>query len=1068
MAQDDFQAELKRRRQQQSQQPSSDFQAELQRRRSAGSAQPTPPSAPPSIEEFRPPMGPAKAIGTVLATGFPGAPAVTSALGATFGKREEGESFTEAYQRKMRELGAEERQAKEELYPGMGTALQIGGSGLALTRAPLVGARVAKDATALAKAVAAGKRVTGAGIIGGVESAGRQGMDDKELSPVQSAALAAGLTGALEAGFPIAGATMRGISRIPGVQKMATTIAGPATEAITQARRGISDYLAPRFPQVAQAIEPIDVTRIQRQAASNLPGGVEGPTIASMQGGSEATIAAESQAAIAAREARLRARQAAEARKTAQADVQEAIRKVKDEEAALTALTRQRAAAVGEIGGTRAERLAQAARESTAEAKGAEKRIVSQEARAANKARVAAEEEARAAVRTAKDEEAALSSLARQQAEAITDVGATRVERLTGVAREATGEAKALQRQAGKEVTEATRATREQAKAAAESAVDEARAEAGAVVGQLRGRQPRGAARRLQETLRDKQLREGEESYRVIRGFGAPPQPDMALHTEIINDPQMRKLYDEVNRELMDEARRRPAGEGPSFRSLHLGDEDITELTLEGMDRLRRRLVEPQFRKDPNVVGLSASQKSAMLDKANRIEEQFLEGYGSDEAANALRNFRAQYRERFVRLAAVRDGLNLGAAKAGRPSGILKPSAKELDEVVKRVEGMTPNQRTAFQVGAREWFDRLIQESPNDALDIAKKFRSEASQRRLALAYGDEAVESLRQFAPDALAQRTKAASARVRAEGQQLAQQIMGRAEEAAAPLGERAQRAAALAARAKEQAAARAEQIVGQRGVAAEQRLADVRKTAGAQVRAARGAAGEAQVLAEDIAAARRGATDISPLAQRVAGEIEGATAPLTERAQRAAALAQRQEAQTAARTQQLVGQRQAERVQRLSDVRRTAREQVQGARAAERSAAEEAGRLATELSAAKVARTRANAIPFGDLAGALGSSTKQQTFLQRLLPQMSPEQRTSAVEVLGSNIQRRLQDLARKGESPERILQEVNMLKQNDVVRTLFAPQMDAFTQSLTGRQSILLPFRSAVIGQAAGRL
>lgn len=249
-------------------------------------AQETAPSqrATQDIEEFRPPMGPAKAIGTVLATGSPGAPAVTSALGATFGKREEGESFTEAYQRKMRELGAEERQAKEELYPGMGTALQIGGSGLALTRAPLVGARVAKDATALAKAVAAGKRVAGAGIIGGVESAGRQGMDDKELSPAQSAALAAGLTGALEVGFPLAGAAVRGVSRIPivreGLTQVARSIAEPAAEVVTQARRGISDYLAPRLPQVARAIEPSDVTKMQRIAAEELPGGMTAGAVA--------------------------------------------------------------------------------------------------------------------------------------------------------------------------------------------------------------------------------------------------------------------------------------------------------------------------------------------------------------------------------------------------------------------------------------------------------------------------------------------------------------------------------------------------------------------------------------------------------------------------------------------------------------------------------------------------------------------------------------------------------------------------------------------------------------------
>jgi len=987
------------------------------------------------------------------------------AQGATFGFADEleaaarsilpGETYEQAIQDVRGKMAAYQQDRPMEalgyeVAGGLATGLAGGGRALAAS-AGRAGLRSALKAGASRAATSA----IGQGALGGAGAA--EGSLENRLK-------GAAVGGAFGAAVPFGFAQL---GRLPVAKQIGQGI----SKSYDVARRGAAN-LAEGTPlqSVGRMFEPTDATRISRQAAEALPGGVEGPTVASMVGGSEAARTAETQAAIAAQEAGLTARQAAAARRAAQEEARAAVSQVQQEEAALDALTRQRAAALGEIGGTRAERLAQAARESTAEAKGTGKRIVSQEVRAANKARLAAEEEARAAVRAAKEEEAALSSLARQRAEAVTDVGETRAERLTGAAKEATGQAKAVQRQAKEELSLAERTTREQAKAAAESAVDEARAEAGAVVGQLRGRQPRGAARRLQETLRNKQLLEGEESYRVIRGFGAPPQPDMALHTEIINDPQMRKLYDEVNRELMDEARRLPAGEGPSFRSLRLGDEDITELTLEGMDRLRRRLVEPQFRKDPNVVGLSASQKSAMLDKANRIEEQFLEGYGSDEAANALRNFRAQYRERFVRLAAVRDGLNLGAAKAGRPSGILKPSAKELDEVVKRVGEMSPNQRTAFQVGAREWFDRLIQESPNDALDIAKKFRSEASQRRLALAYGDEAVESLRQFAPEALAQRTKAASARVRAEGQQLAQQILGRAEEAAAPLSERAQRASALAARAKEQAAARAEQIVGQRGATAEQRLADVRKAAGAQVRAARGAAGEAQVLAEDIAATRRGATDISPLAQRVAGEIEGATASLTERAQRAAELAQRQEAQTAARTQQLVGQRQADRAQRLADVRRQAQERVQGARATERSAVEEAGRLATALSEAKVARSQAKTIPFKDLAGALGGSTRQQTFLQRLLPQMSPEQRSQAVEVLGSNLQRELQDLSRSGKSPEVILQRVRELQQNDAVRELFGPQMEAFVQQLSPTIGSRLPqlFRPSISGVLGRRI
>lgn len=987
------------------------------------------------------------------------------AQGATFGFADEleaaarsilpGETYEQAIQDVRGKMAAYQQDRPVEalgyeVAGGLATGLAGGGRALAAS-AGRAGLRSALKAGASKAATSA----IGQGALGGAGAA--EGSLENRL---KGAAVGGAFGAALPFGFAQLG-------RLP----VAKQVGQEVSRAYDVARRGAAN-LAEGTPlqSVGRMFEPTDATRISRQAAEALPGGVEGPTIASMAGGQEVARTVETQASVAARQAGLTARQATAARKAAQEEARAAVRQAQQEEAALDALTRQRAASVGEIGGTRAERLAQTSRELAAEAKGEGKRIVSQEVRAANRAKLTAEEEARAAVQAAKGEEAALTDIAEQQAGEISGRGKARAKRLTGAAKKAAEEARALQSQAREEVALAGRATREQAKAAAESVLEESRAAAGETIGQLRGRQPRGAAKRLQEVLRNKQLSEGEESYRAIREIGAPPQTDIALHTEIINDPQLRKLYDDVNRELMDEARKRPAGEGPIFRSIRVGDDDITELTLEGMDRLRRRLVEPQFRKDPNVVGLSSSQRSAILDKANRLEERFLAGYGDDAAADALRNFRSQYRERFVRLEAVRDGLNLGSVKAGRTSGILKQGTRELDEVAKRVDEMTPNQRTAFQVGAREWFDRLIQESKGDALAIAEKFRSEAGQRRLALIFGDEAVESLRKFAPDVIGQQQKAAAARVREEGKQFVQQTFGTAEQKAAALLEKGQRAAALGTRAREQGAGRAQQILAEQKAASGRRIADVQRAAGEQVRAARGAAGEAQVLAEDIAAARRGATDISPLAQRVAGEIEGATAPLTERAQRAAALAQRQEAQTAARTQQLVGQRQSDRAQRLADVRRQAQERVQGARATERSAVEEAGRLATALSEAKVARSQAKTVPFKDLAGALGGSTRQQTFLQRLLPQMTAEQRAQAVDVLGSNLQRELQDLSRSGKSPEVILQRVRELQQNDAVRELFGPQMEAFVQQLSPTVGSRLPqlFRPSISGTLGRRI
>lgn len=285
MAQDDFQAELKRRRQQQSQQPSSDFQAELQRRRSAGSAQPTPPSAPPSIEEpIKPRMSAIEAAGTALATGL--LPESLAGIGEQFRAITEGrrEPREDSYKRGMQRLGEREAQAQEALG-GLGYgALQLVGGLKSAMNVPGVSTRVAKDATALAKSVAAGKRIAGGAGVAAMEAKAREGMSDQELSPLGSAALAAGLTGALEAGFPLAGAAVRGVSRIPivgqGLTQVARSIAEPAVEAVTQARRVASNYLAPRLPQVARAVEPSDAIKMQRIAAEELPSGMTAGAVA--------------------------------------------------------------------------------------------------------------------------------------------------------------------------------------------------------------------------------------------------------------------------------------------------------------------------------------------------------------------------------------------------------------------------------------------------------------------------------------------------------------------------------------------------------------------------------------------------------------------------------------------------------------------------------------------------------------------------------------------------------------------------------------------------------------------
>jgi len=268
----------------------------------------------------KPRMGPAKAIGTVLSTAVTPLLPISGAIGGAM-TRAPNESFKQAYARTMRDIGEMETQAKEELYPGMGTALQMGAQLPFLLRAPLVNARVATDAPRLAKALAATKRTAGAAGIAGAESAMRQGMSEDQQSPGAAALIGGGLAGALEAGFPMAKVAARLTSKLPfgigpAIQSGAKALVEPMAEVATQARRGAADYLESRFPRVAQAIEPPDVVKMQRMASETLPSGMTAGAVAESAGKAKETYktigtalrSAEAEAATATERAGARAK----------------------------------------------------------------------------------------------------------------------------------------------------------------------------------------------------------------------------------------------------------------------------------------------------------------------------------------------------------------------------------------------------------------------------------------------------------------------------------------------------------------------------------------------------------------------------------------------------------------------------------------------------------------------------------------------------------------------------------------------------------------------------------------
>lgn len=473
----------------------------------------------------------------------------------------------------------------------------------------------------------------------------------------------------------------------------------------------------------------------------------------------------------------------------------------------------------------------------------------------------AALQQAEEAARVADEEAAGRIASARGKAELRQEIAGGRVSRLTEAAREAERQARELGGEITGQIRDITRGAREQAKAAAEATLEDIRGAAGRAVGALRGGQERGAARALQQEIRRKQLANAKQSYNLVRSFGPPPSVDPALYDEILSDPNLKSAYKKAYNTVRREAAK---GDVPTPRMIQIGEQSVPEIDLYMMDVMRRQIREPAVRKGPNITGLSASQRREALNLIDGIENRFLDGYGSSEAGDLIRSVRGQYSSEFRRLEALQDGLGLGTVRAGKPSGLLTQSRKELDEVVDRVSKMSDAERAAFQVGAREWFSRMVSESPDDALRVARRFGSEASRERLRLAYGDDAVEQIAQFSPEVVGARTREAAQRVRGEAAQTVQGLQQRLATEQAPLVERAGRARTIAARAAE------------RGKEAKGAFREVREQVGAEKAARAGEVGrlrsQAAAARAEIARAKEEGRDLRSMLPSVLSSMEG----------------------------------------------------------------------------------------------------------------------------------------------------------------------------------------------------
>jgi len=873
----------------------------------------------------------------------------------------DGETYEQAKQDIADKLAAyREDRPKEaiayELGGGLITGLAGGARALAATagRAGLREALKAGAKTALASNV-------GQGAISGYGAGEGGALSGERLK-------GAAIGGTVGAALPFVAS--KAASKV--AKYVSPTAAGQAaSSAYGQAQRFVADQLFKAKPleRFGRAIEPTDITRIQREAAATLPGALDGPTAQSLDVGVTGARAAEGKARAAQEAAKERVRLATLEVTKAKEAQRAAVSAAKTEGRTTVSEAQKVARDVTQRGMSRAERLRQAA------------------------------DEARGILPEVKAQELEKTLAVKEQAAATRAAGTSRAQALKQAGKEASSTASQLEKKTSEAAKRAVSEGRQAAKVAAEDVVARAKEEAGQAIQGLRGMQPRGAAKELQETIRKSQTGEAVGHYEAIRNIGAPPEPDPEIYREIFASPALKDAFGAAEGALQKEMRNELPGAPirAARRVLAIDGTEVPELTLEKMDMMRRKILEPQVRKGENVVGLSRSQKKEAFDTINRLEERYLAGFGTDDAAEALRTARTAYRDKFLQLEAVQEGLNLGTVKAGKASGILAQSRKELDEVVKRVEGMTDDQKVGFQTGAREWFDRLVQESPNDALEFAKKFRSEASQRRLALTFGDEAVERLRQFAPDVLAGKTKAAAEAARAEAATLATQITQRGQEAVTPLTGRATRAQSLAERATAQGKERAASALQQRELEATRRI------------------GETEVAAQ-------------------------------QRIERAKSLASRAKEQAKGKAEQLVEQGKTSAMDRLRQVQEAGRSPIASARAAQEAAATEAAQFAKDLSQARIARATASQSSLKNVEGALGKSESAAKFLQETLPKMNPQQQQEAVAVLGSQLQRQIKDMADAGVAPQEIIKRINALQKNEAVKRLFGAQMTNYVQQL----------------------
>lgn len=338
----------------------------------------------------------------------------------------------------------------------------------------------------------------------------------------------------------------------------------------------------------------------------------------------------------------------------------------------------------------------------------------------------------------------------------------------------------------------------EQSKVRAEQLVKDAKAKASALIGGVR--QKTGTADELRATLRSTQQEEAEQTYAAVRQFGRPAQEPVAVYDAILKSPGLRGVYRTVVRATREAkvGEKLAATEGgelftplssvrmPRVAIPRPGGKEVKvpALTLETMDEMRRHVNEQiSARLSGKETGLSPSMGRKMIQQIDVLENKFLDAY-PPEARDVIKAARAAYREKFVALEALQDGVNLGGVRADKAAKLLSSNPKAFSSLAKRVSEQytTPEAREAFRAGGREWFNNLVTDRLDDALSFAQQvIKTDGGRRRVALVFGKDMVEQMRQIA--SLADEAGG----VVAKGQARAERITGMGEQAAERLGDR-----------------------------------------------------------------------------------------------------------------------------------------------------------------------------------------------------------------------------------------------------------------------------------------